>query len=285
MNALERKAEREIKKANKKSSIWLEALKRAVVWMLCTVGVLVAFGLILGKMESMVNDRLVTTFGYGAILATAFVGTPIHELSHLLVALLFGFRIIRVELFRPFSALVDGKLGFVEYAADATLKSQIGRFLAGIAPLALGCVFILLFFRILIPEVYKEADTRCDSAWLNNKKHRGIKSIGAFIKGFFIGLRKLKFWGVIRLIICFYITASIAMHMTLSAADIESGLTGFFVLFLIFYIYGLISAALKADYVGEAIEMAFIIFSFFLIAIICNLLLLGVAELVTRFGT
>jgi len=73
-------------------------------------------------------------FGYKAIYFTGWIGTPVHELSHALVAILFGFKIISISLFKPEPG--TGVLGYVEYQYNnKSLLHNVGCFWVGVAPL------------------------------------------------------------------------------------------------------------------------------------------------------
>ena len=67
-------------------------LLRLIVAVLSTLGVIILFGSIMEKLEGVVFEQMMTKFGTGAVLITAIVGTPIHELSHLVGCWLFGLR-------------------------------------------------------------------------------------------------------------------------------------------------------------------------------------------------
>jgi hypothetical protein len=72
--------------------------------------------------------------GRKAVYFTAWIGTPIHELSHTLVHLLFGHEVIKVVLFKPEPE--TGVLGYVTYKYDtSSILHNVGCFFAGIAPL------------------------------------------------------------------------------------------------------------------------------------------------------
>ena len=66
-----------------------------------TLGVVTVFGLILEKLETVINTNLYKSIGSAAVLFTALIGTPLHEIAHWSVCKLFEFNIIDVELLRP----------------------------------------------------------------------------------------------------------------------------------------------------------------------------------------
>jgi len=269
-------------KRAKETAILIDAFKRMVVWMVCTIGVLIAFGFLMEWLEMKVYDRILETTDGTPIVVMAAVGTPIHELSHMIVAKLFGFSIIDFELFRPIGFMMDGILGYVSYTYDqSSIIAQIGCFFVGIAPMIFGGFFILLIFRLVIPEVYHHADFMSDNTWKTSRDFRGFKSTCAFVKGFFEGIFKLKGLGILRAILALYLVCSIAMHMTISIIDFENGITGFLIMIVLFYLYGLIGALLKSpNYLMDAVEVASGLFMFFMLGVVCDSILLGITYLI-----
>ena len=62
-----------------------EALKISSLELITLVGPLIVLGLILGIMERKANRYFFAAYGMKGILATAWLGTPIHELGHALM--------------------------------------------------------------------------------------------------------------------------------------------------------------------------------------------------------
>ncbi len=258
-----------------------DAANRTIVWFICTIGVLTLFGLILNWLQVAIYSKVGGGLEFGLIVAMAAVGTPVHEFNHLIVCKLFGFKIYDVVFFRPSGFKKDGVLGYVLYSYDKdSIIDNIGCFFSGIAPLLLGGVVIFLVLKILVPEVYKAADKKSDEVWDNTTELRGIKSSLIFISVFFKEVFKLRGLGIVRGIIAFYVVISIAMHMTLSTADIKSGVTGLIILLVVYFIFGLITALLKVEnYKRDAVELAGLFSVFMLMGLICNLIMLGIVTI------
>ena len=66
--------------------------------------------------------------------ATGIIGTPIHELSHALMCVLFGKKITKIVLFQPADEM--GRMGYVEFAgSEKNLYARfIGNYFVGTAP-------------------------------------------------------------------------------------------------------------------------------------------------------
>lgn len=107
---------------------------------------------------SRANKRLSIVLGgfYGQVILGG-IGVIIHELSHLLVALLFGHRIDRVSLLHIPDAHDpnDRGLGYVSHVwNDDSLYQKIGNVFIGIAPV-IGCsLAMVISTRFLVPTLY-----------------------------------------------------------------------------------------------------------------------------------
>ena len=261
--------------------LWADAIIRAVVWFTATIGLMMGCGFVLDQLEFKVHWNLWLVMGEGATLFTALIGTPIHELGHFIMCLIFGFHVEKVELLRPFKYKEDGILGMVTFSADySNLWGQIGMFFVGIAPLIFGGLFILLVLKLLVPEAYNKADKLSDETWKEAKEWRGVKSGLAFVKGFVTGLFSIRGWGILRAIISVYVITSISMHMTYSSQDMENAMIGLAAVLLLYLIFGFITALLKVDkYLLDAIEVASGLIMFFMIGFVSDLLLLGISKI------
>ena len=70
-------------------------------------------------------------------------GIIVHELGHAFFCVVFGHRIMRMNLFRPGSH--DGTLGYVEHAFDpGSLYQRVGNFFIGTGPIWFGTIIIYL---------------------------------------------------------------------------------------------------------------------------------------------
>ncbi|WP_269850382.1 hypothetical protein [Methanosarcina horonobensis] len=66
---------------------------------LCVTGSLILIGMILGIIENRANYYVQSVFGMKGIIATAWIGTPIHESGHLLMCYLFKHKVSEFKLF------------------------------------------------------------------------------------------------------------------------------------------------------------------------------------------
>ncbi len=108
--------------------------------------------IVLNLLSKEQNRRLYEIGGWRALLATAWIGTPIHELSHFLVALIANHRIIAVKLFKPDPQ--TGSMGYVHhgYKDDNFYQAVIGNTLIAIAPFFGGSAVIYLISSFIFPD-------------------------------------------------------------------------------------------------------------------------------------
>ncbi len=185
-----------------------------------TVGMLIACGLVVALLQKLFLLLIGNTLGYRAIVVTGAVGTPIHELGHAMMCVLFGHTIEEISLYNPHPK--NGMLGYVKHSYNKkNIYHQLGNFLIGLGPIISGA---LMLFGILF---------LCFNDALRAYLSASVASIGAggnmldlcrigldtlpllFTKGNFI----LKIVGLVLIL-------SIMLHVNLSTADIKSSLPG-----------------------------------------------------------
>lgn len=158
--------------------------------------------------------------------ATGIIGTPIHELSHALMCILFGHKIVDINLYNI--DLDSGVLGFVSHEYNPRNPYHIlGNYFIGIAPILMNTAVIYLLFSLLLPDTF--ASVNLTIGELISAGH-GVKDaelyfgIGRGVVDIFKSLfgfteDSWRFWVFIAL------TLSIALHMNLSGSDILSALS------------------------------------------------------------
>lgn len=113
-------------------------------------GVFFVMGTILSVLESETQKNYVRSIGWGGILWTAWIGTPIHELGHIFFAFLFRHKIEDVALFAPNAA--TGELGRVDHSFNPkSLYQQIGNFFIGAAPTIFGAMALSGLLYVYLP--------------------------------------------------------------------------------------------------------------------------------------
>lgn len=199
-------------------------------------------GAIIEFMENKSNYYLQRTFGYGGIVMTGF-GTVVHELSHLIFAVIGRMRIEEVKLFRPIKGKEDGVLGYVNYRYnEKNYYHKIFLVLVGIAPIIGGTITILLSLKLLLPTIYTSLfanitniDMSLNLFSLDLYKELFLVII-SFIQELFVvdNFMNISFW------IFMFIVFSIASHMSLSGADVKGAIRGIPALFILLILINLI---------------------------------------------
>lgn len=192
-------------------------------------------GTVIGLMENRSNYYLQRTFGYGGIVATG-LGTVIHELSHLIFAIIGRMRIEEVKLFRPIKGKQDGVLGYVNYRYnEKNYYHKMFLVLVGIAPIIGGTITILISLKLLLPAMYTSlieniSNINTSLSVLNMMLWKEVFFIVIeFIQKLFVveNFKNISFW----IFMC--IVLSIASHMSLSSADIKGAIKGIPALFIV----------------------------------------------------
>jgi len=192
-------------------------------------------GTVIGLMENRSNYYLQRTFGYGGIVATG-LGTVIHELSHLIFAIIGLMHIEDVKLFRPIKGKQDGVLGYVKYRYnDKNYYHKIFLVLVGIAPIIGGTIVILISLKLLLPTMYTLFMENISNISMSLNVFdielckRLLLIVITFIQKLFSieNVKNINFW------IFIFIVISIASHMSLSSADIKGAIKGIPSLFIV----------------------------------------------------
>ena len=261
---------------NQKDNFLIIFIKGLLALLASTLGVFVLFGFILGFLEGHINSKLCNSFGSGAVLITSIIGTPIHEISHWIGCLLFGFKVSDVKLLRPVAYKTDGVLGYVTYSySTENIWQNIGCVFTGMAPMIFGIVFIYIVIRLVTPEIYKEIRNRLETACLKaGKSIRIFPCCMSVFTGFVSGLFKLRKWGILRGIICCYAVMSISMHMTMSSADISNALTGIIPLIIIYIAVALILTVFRTNITQKSLKIGAFLSAALSVGVVFDLLLL-----------
>ncbi len=198
---------------------------------LFTVGVVVVFGLIIA-LARRIFCYIIGPSGPRVLLATGIVGTPIHELSHALMCIVFFHRITEMKLYDPNAE--NGVLGYVSHTYNPrNLYHQIGNFFIGVAPIICGSGVLLLLMKFMLPEMFADV---FGSLTAMESVSADIKDIASQFFAVFVDVIKMVFdfsyantavWWIFIIL-----ALMISSHMEISSADIKSGIGGLFFLCL-----------------------------------------------------
>ena len=231
------------------------------------------FGLLIHFISHFTFNSLGKAFGQGGTYLVAWLGTPIHELGHIIFCLIFGHKITKVELFSP-----DPKTGTLGYVNHQWNKSNpwnvLGNFFIGIGPVIVGNLALLGLFYLLVPDSSQAWEPIIDGA---NEigSDNSISGYLIVLKDSFLGFAKVvfttsnisswKFWVFCYLAIC------VASNIRLSLADMKNSLSGLgcvVIPFVIVNIVALLSGIGSERYFPFTASSLSIMYSLFILALI-----------------
>jgi hypothetical protein len=176
-------------------------------------------------------------------------GVPTHELGHALFCLIFRHKIAEIKLYQPNSA--DGTLGYVSHRYNPkSIYHQIGNFFIAYGPILFGSAMLLLLMFWLVPNLFQAFTKNSDFSQIQGLDiffFSSLKYVYGVMQGasftFFSSseLGNWQWWA-------FMIPAcSIALHMSLSVADIKSSWTGFGFIVITLILINTVLYFVKAD--------------------------------------
>jgi hypothetical protein len=129
------------------ATVALEALAMVAVFLTPFA----VFALLVHGFERVTQRRLAERFGWNAVLWTGWLGTPVHELSHVAMCWVFRHRINEVALFEPDPE--SGRLGYVHHSyRKENWFENLGNLFIGIAPLIGGSLALVMLLWIFYPQ-------------------------------------------------------------------------------------------------------------------------------------
>ena len=195
------------------------------------------------------EEKIRRIWGWGGIVVTGIIGTPIHECSHLLMALLFGYKITDVKLFCPVSGKTTGVLGYVKYRYRKNLFCKIGNFFVGIAPMIGGSLVIWLLFYLLFPDTVM---------WMNDNMIMGENMLEFLDRQYTLGFGEFvqTFAGHIGSTVVFILLLiAISLHMSISRTDLKGAAYGVIFLELVLLVLSLLQSVLQQSILDDALPM------------------------------
>lgn len=202
-------------------------------------------GFILGILETYANTFLSKAFGRKGVLVTAWIGTPIHEIGHLLMCFFWGHRVTKVKLLQLNQT--NGVLGYVEHQYNqSSMYQQIGLFFIGLGPIFSGMGSLILGMYFMLPDTY----VALTEYIFHELTFDGTTSVGVVAESLFIMVESFftvenlinpLFWLYIVVAIC------ISSHIALSRADIEGASRGLIALFITLIMFNVVASFLGID--------------------------------------
>ncbi len=186
---------------------------------------LVVFALIVHWLEITMQRRLAERFGWKSVLWTGWLGTPIHELSHALMCVIFRHKIVDIALFEPDQE--SGRLGYVRHASvRGNWFQELGNVFIGIAPLIGGSIALTILLWLFYPDAAAATLPDQDpTAGLVGQTYAIIVAVCSEILAP-SNFLTLRFWAFMYLVLC------VGAHMAPSGSDYEGAAGRGLVLFV-----------------------------------------------------
>lgn len=148
---------------------------------------------------------------------TAVIGTPIHELGHAAMCLLFGHRIERIKLWSPTAR--GGTYGYVEHSYNRHNPwARMGNLFIGLGPIFSGLAVIVLMLHLCFPTPW--------SAYLETS--RELIASGASpsellsgVLSLLLGLPRAFAADWLRSLLGLLVILPVSLHVTLSWQDVK----------------------------------------------------------------
>lgn len=222
--------------------IFFELIRTTIIQLLTLFGLFFILGYTLTTIQRRVNAIYSKTTGWKGILFTAWVGTPIHELGHIVLAKLFGHRLKHVSFFEPNQD--TGGLGHVEHAYNPhNIYHQVGNFFIGAAPILGGSLTLLLLLQLF----FSNTQLFTPFSDIPNSPIIFFQHVIEFIIRLInIGLPMgWKFWLFI------YLSFAVAAHMAPSSIDLKGMWKGFVWIVLLVLLINVIPVLIDKDITAQ----------------------------------
>lgn len=245
--------------------------------MLFTLGFIVMFGAVIAFCNSKIYGNLGSK-GRAFCIATGWIGTPVHEAAHALACLIFGHKILEIKFFIPNSS--DGTLGYVSHSYNPkNLYQKMGNFFIGIAPIIAGAGVLSLLLYLLLPSAFTSVFRELGDADFLGNVGDSLAGIGKAFATLFSYVGTWQWWVFLLL------GSFIALHMTLSKADIKGATTGLVVYIALFAVIDVLLAifsnkALSA-FTSGVVAVGTLLLFFFCLFVLIAVVLLIVSKLVS----
>jgi len=240
-----------------------QMLSSFLIFAVAIIGPIFLFGFLI-QLISRRFYRLCGENSKAVAYATGWLGTPVHELSHALMCLIFGHKILEIKLFQM--DCEDGVLGYVRHSYNPkNFYQRLGKFFIGVAPIVIGCLILTLLMLALVNSFFVDALYRVDIIYDvvmgTAPAIEGFRQFFSIFGSFFLQVTNPLWW------VYFVLGMFLALHMNLSPADIKGSIAGMIFLLIVFFvlavILGLVGvgtlASITADFVFVGLMLLLIL--------------------------
>lgn len=204
--------------------------------------------LLIRFLSNLANQKLVNIFGFNSQIYVGGLGVIIHELSHLVLAIIFLHHIDAVCLLRipNNSDPNDTSLGYVRHSwSTNSVYQTIGNVFIGVAPV-LCCTFIIFLILSSLNAPIQSVHDRIYFQLRSNNLN--FETIFNAVGNYFTGIFKAQISSLPRTILDLVLITSICFGgFDLSSADLKASKFAFFVLLTSTFILSFLIAALHAQ--------------------------------------
>ena len=243
-----------------------------------TMGAVVVCGLCVSLFRRVFLAMMGGGFGRGVVLTTSILGTPVHELGHALMCLLFGHKITSMSLWQP--SAPDGQLGYVTHSyRPRNLYHILGNLFVGIGPIFSGLGVLTLALWLGFPNTFAEYMNEAASMAADGENFftlfaEGLKMLPRIIEELIHG-EDVPLWGKI---VALVVILSVSQHISLSGEDIKGALSAI-PLYLGLVLIATIVCGLIGEVAMTAVTGGLAVFSAYLTALFVIVLVSALIQL------
>lgn len=214
--------------------------------------------------------------GYQAVQAASIIGTPIHELGHALMCLIFGHKIQELVLWQP--DFDDDRLGYVRHTYNSdNLYHRLGNLFIGTGPIFSGMAVLSLMLAMFFPNTW-HIYTDCVASLLAGSASgldilfAGLRMIPSLLGE--LGSKSAPLWLQIPALL---VMLSVSLHINLSPADIEGAFDAFLPYLMIMLAIALVTSLFGSTVTGLVLA-ALKVFNAFMMAMFTVVLVFAAAQ-------
>ena len=191
-----------------------------VIWL--TLGVICLCGLAV-RLCSRIFTALLGAKAGRIFDVTAIIGTPIHELGHLLLCPFFAHKVQRVQLWSPKGE--NGVYGFVEHTYNPkNLWARLGNLFIGIGPIFSGLGVIVLMLWLCFRAQWNDYLASSQALVASGAD---VSEIFKEVFALLISLPNAFADNTLPAILALVVILPVSLHVSLSGADVKGSLSAF----------------------------------------------------------
>jgi len=230
------------------------ALVNTGLFLAATALPVVGLCIILLMLGRWMNYRLLNTFGFRSLYILAWLGTPIHELSHYLACKIGRHEVKEFKPFKPDPK--TGSLGYVRhsYRQDKLYQRVVGNAIVSIAPFFGGATIIFMLTYFFYPQLIPDTKSTFSSRFFEIENwgnlYDYLQAWVLTLKHFLIQITNPEHLSDWKFALYVYAMISISAHLSPSRSDFN-GFWGpaIFILLLVVILHILL-AFLNQDMAG-----------------------------------